>query len=228
MDANTSWIVLSSMALTLGIQHGFDWDHIAIIDAITRTVRQNRFQANIVGLLFSFGHGLVVTLISLIMGTGLMHSHIPVWFEGLGKWVSIAFLFIFGLLNLYDVLRNSSNQGLPGGLKAFLAKKITGEKYSPLMVVGIGAMLAFSFDTLSQIALFSISASLLSGWLFSGILGILFMLGMMISAGINGVLISAIIARADGVSAIVSRGLGLTISAFSLTVGVMSLIEVLG
>jgi len=67
------------------------------------------------------------------------------------------------------------------------------------MVVGIGAMLAFSFDTLSQIALFSISASLLSGWLFSGILGILFYGGHDDICGINGVLISTIIARADGV-----------------------------
>lgn len=227
MDTNTSWIVLASMALTLGIRHGFDLDHLATIDAITRTVRDNLFLSKIVGFLFSLGHGIVVILISLIIGSGLMQSHIPEWLDGFGQGISIMFLSIFGVLNLYNVFQNPSNQTIPAGIKSFLAKKLSTKKYNPMLIVSIGALFAFSFDTFSQIALFSISASLLSGWLFSGILGIFFMLGMMISDGINGLLVSTLIQRADGVSVVVSRGFGLAIGMFSLGIGLMSLFEIL-
>ncbi len=83
MDTNISWILLVSMALTLGISHGFDLDHLAAIDAITRTVRDNRFLSKMVGFLFSLGHGIVVILISLIIGSGLMESHIVQF----GNWL---------------------------------------------------------------------------------------------------------------------------------------------
>ena len=227
MDANTSWIVLVFMALTLGIKHGFDLDHLATIDAITRTVRENRFLSKLVGVLFSLGHGLVVTLISLIIGSGLLKSHIPEWLDGFGQWISIIFLFVFGMLNLYNIFQNPFNQNMPVGIKSFLVKKLNAKKFNPLMIMSIGALFAFSFDTFSQIALFSISASLLSGWLFSGVLGLFFMLGMMVSDGINGLIVSALIQRADKISILVSRGLGLTICLFSLVIGSMSLYEIL-
>jgi len=227
MDASTSWIVLVSMALTLGIKHGFDLDHLATIDAITRTVRENRFLSKLAGVFFSLGHGIIVTLISLIIGSGLLKSHIPEWLDGFGQWISIIFLFVFGMLNLYNVFQNPTNQNTIVGLKSFLVKKLNAKKLNSMMIMSIGALFAFSFDTFSQIALFSISASLLSGWLFSGILGLFFMLGMMISDGINGLIVSALIQRADKISIIVSRGLGLTICLFSLAIGSMSLLEIL-
>jgi len=213
--------------LTLGIKHGFDLDHLATIDAITRTVRENRFLSKLVGVLFSLGHGLVVTLISLIIGSGLLQSHIPEWLDGFGQWISIIFLFVFGMLNLYNIFQNPFNQNMPVGIKSFLVKKLNAKKFNPLMIMSIGALFAFSFDTFSQIALFSISASLLSGWLFSGVLGLFFMLGMMVSDGINGLIVSALIQRADKISILVSRGLGLTICLFSLVIGSMSLYEIL-
>src|SRR3990167_8546639 len=224
----TNWIILVFMALTLGIRHGFDLDHLATIDAITSTVRNNRSLSRIVGFLFSLGHGIVVILISLIIGSGLMQSHIPQWLDGFGKVVSIMFLFIFGVLNLYNIFKNPSKQTLPAGMQSYLAKKLSTKKCSLLQIMSIGALFALSFDTFSQIALFSISASLLSGFLFSGVLGFFFMVGMMITDGLNGLLVSALIRRADKASLIISRGLGLTISLFSLGIGLMGLFEILG
>lgn len=227
MDTNTSWLVLVFMALTLGIRHGFDLDHLATIDAITRIVRENRWLSKIAGFLFSLGHGIVVILISLIIGSGLLQSHIPEWLEGFGQWVSVVFLFVFGGLNLYNVFQNPSNPSLPAGIKSFLAKKLSPKKCNPLLIMSIGALFAFSFDTFSQIALFSISASLLSGLFFSGVLGFFFMLGMMISDGINGLLVSALIQRADRLSMVISRSLGLTICLFSIGIGFLNLFEIL-
>jgi high-affinity nickel-transport protein len=217
-------MVLILIALTLGIRHGFDLDHLATIDALTRTVRENRFLSRMVGFLFSLGHGLVVILVSLIIGSGLVQASVPAWLDGVGKWISIVFLLLFGVLNLYNVFQNPS---LPVGLKSWIAKKLGSNRSHPLGIMAVGALFAFSFDTFSQIALFSLSASLLSGGLFAGVLGFFFMLGMMLSDGINGLLVSTLIQRADRLSLVVSRGLGLTISLFSLGIGALSLLEIL-
>lgn len=226
MDANTSWMILVLMAMTLGIRHGFDLDHLATIDAITRCVRDNHLLSKWVGFLFSLGHGLVVILISLIIGSGFMQSYVPEWLEGFGKAISIFFLILFGLINLYNVFQNPV-EASPMGLRSFLAKRLVAAKYHPSLIIGIGALFALSFDTFSQVALFSISASLLSGWLLSGVLGIFFMLGMMMADGINGLVISALIQRADTMSIAISRGLGLSISLFSLGIGGIGLYEIL-
>lgn len=226
ITANSSWLLMILTAMVLGLRHGLDLDHLATIDAITRTVRDNRILSRMVGFLFSLGHGLVVTLISLIIGGGLIEAHVPQWLDGFGKWISIFFLIVFGLLNLWNVFRNSSPSSMPVGLKSFIAKKIAAKKYNAPLIMMIGMLFAFSFDTFSQIALFSISASLLSGWLFSGILGLFFMLGMMLTDGFNGLFVSTIIQRADRASLVLSRGLGLTISFFSLVIGTLSLIEI--
>lgn len=227
METNLSWILLVSMALTLGISHGFDLDHLAAIDAMTSTVRDNRFLSKIVGFLFSLGHGSVVIFISLMIGSGLMQSHIPEWLDGFGKWISVVLLCIFGTLNLYSVFQNQAHPMLHGGIKSILIKKLSIKTYNPLLIMAIGALFACSFDTFSQVALFSISGTLLSGWLFSGLLGVFFMLGMMISDGINGLLVSVLIQRTDGISIAISRSLGLIISMFSLGVGLTGLFEIL-
>jgi nickel/cobalt transporter (NiCoT) family protein len=225
MNAESSWELMVFMAMTLGIRHGFDLDHLATIDALTRTIRDNRILSKMVGFLFSLGHGLVVIGISLIIGGGLIGSHVPEWLEGFGNWISIIFLVVFGALNLWNVFQPGSSSGLPGGIRTFLVKKISGKRITAPLVMMIGSLFAFSFDTFSQVALFSISASLMSGWVFSGIIGVFFMLGMMISDGLNGLFVSTLVQRADRTSLIVSRSLGLVISLFSLVIGFSGLMK---
>ena len=227
MTENNSMLWMITMALILGVRHGFDLDHLATIDAITRTVRHNQLLSKLVGFLFSLGHGLVVICISFIIGTGLLQSHIPEWFDGLGTWISIIFLLLFGLINIWNVFYNSSPHTLPVGIQSFLANKVVTKKYTPPLIMGIGALFALSFDTISQVALFSLSASLLSGWIFSIILGFFFMLGMMIADGINGLLVSTLIQRADKASQMLSKSLGCIISIFSLTIGCISIWKML-
>lgn len=67
---DSGWFLIST-ALLLGMRHGFDLDHLATIDAITRTVRYKPSLSRMVGFLFSLGHGLVVIIVSLIIGGGL-------------------------------------------------------------------------------------------------------------------------------------------------------------
>ena len=219
-----SAMLLIFMALILGFRHGFDLDHLSTIDSITRTVRDNRYLSKIIGILFSLGHGLVVTSISIIIGSGIMRSQPPLWLDHFGNWVSIFFLFSLGILTLWNVFQRQT-QLASTSLKGLLLRKIIHQRCNPLFIMFIGALFAFSFDTFSQVALFSISASLFSGWLFSGVLGVIFMLGMMISDGVNGLFISKLIQRADKTSLFTSRVVGIAISIFSLTIATLNLIK---
>lgn len=223
---NNSGILLVFMALILGFRHGFDLDHLSTIDSITRTVRDNKYLSKMTGLLFSLGHGSIVTIISIIVGSKIIQSKPPLWLDHFGNLVSIFFLFTFGMITLFNIFQ-PQKQIITTSLKGFILQKIIRPRCNPLFIMFIGALFACSFDTFSQVALFSISASLFSGWLFSGALGVIFMLGMMLSDGFNGLFVSKIIQRADKTSLFTSRLLGLTIAIFSLIVGTLNLIRVI-
>lgn len=218
-------LALIFMTFLLGVRHGFDLDHLATIDAMTRTASHNKRLSKRVGVLFSLGHGLVVTLISAIISSGIMKSQTPQWLESFGSWISILFLMLFGLLNLYNVIKNPLEKTASISLISLFATNMLKKSSSPLFIILVGALFAFSFDTFSQVALFSISASILSGWIFAAILGIVFMLGMMMSDGLNGVLISILIQRAGSMSLFISRFVGIAISLFSLVIGVVALVK---
>lgn len=226
-EASNSWMILLGMSYLLGLRHGLDLDHLATIDAMARAVKDKPFLSKLTGFFFSLGHGLVVILISLIIGSGMVQSQTPLWLDSLGKSVSILFLFVFGLLNLWTIFKNPAEFAVPAGIKSFLARKLKRRISNPFSLMLIGALFAFSFDTFSQVALFSISASVLAGWAFSGILGLFFTVGMMTSDGLNGLLVSTVVQRADTASLALSRGLGAAIALFSLIIGIISLWEIL-
>jgi high-affinity nickel-transport protein len=71
----------------------------------------------------------------------------------------------------------------------------------------------------SQVALFSLTASSMSGWGFSIVLGATFMLGMMTTDGVNGLWVARLLARADRRALVASRVMGLAIAGLSLLVG---------
>lgn len=215
------------MAFFLGVRHGFDLDHLATIDSLTRTVSYHRLLSKLTGFLFSLGHGLVVISISLVIGAGLMPGSIPPWLNGFGEAVSITFLLLFGLLTLWNVFRQPEQSALPTSLKNYVSKRLAHKTFNPVFIVLIGMLFAFSFDTFSQVALFSISATALSGCMFAGVLGVFFMLGMMTSDGLNGLFVSTIIQRANRRSLLFSRFTGLMIASFSLILGTVNGIKLL-
>lgn len=227
MGTEQSWILLILMALMLGIQHGFDLDHLATIDSMTRTVSDNPYLSRRVGFLFSLGHGLIVILISLIIGSGLVQPYVPDWLNGVGNWISIIFLLIFGLANLFNISQLRHDAIVPGRLIYLGLGAMLNKKSGPFAVMMVGALFAFSFDTFSQVSLFSISANLVSGCLFAITLGVVFMLGMMLTDGFNGLFVSSFISRVDKRSVFISRLTGLLIALFSLGIAVMNLIKII-
>jgi len=62
----TDWLSLLILTFVLGMKHGFDADHLATIDGLTRyNARRNPALARYCGTLFSLGHGGVVIVIAL-------------------------------------------------------------------------------------------------------------------------------------------------------------------
>ena len=107
-ETDSVWL-LFCMAFLLGIRHGFDLDHLATIDSITRTLKENARLSKFVGLLFSLGHGLVVIVMCIIIGSGFIQTQSPHWLEACGQWISIVFLLLFYFPDLKIILWMSAN-----------------------------------------------------------------------------------------------------------------------
>ncbi|MCX7180089.1 MAG: nickel transporter [Proteobacteria bacterium] len=210
---------LSLLVFVLGLKHGFDADHLATIDGLTRfNSRANPRLARFCGALFSLGHGAVVIAIALGVSAFAHRWQTPDWLELFGAWVSIGFLAALGLLNIYAVLRADPAQVVHSvGLKGQFVGRLT-KAASPGLVALVGALFALSFDTISQTALFAVTAAQFGDWRDALALGVLFMLGMLVTDGINGLWISRLICRADQIALIASRVMSLVVGGLSLLV----------
>jgi high-affinity nickel-transport protein len=209
--------------LLLGMKHGFDADHLATIDGLTRyNGRHNPRLARFCGTLFSLGHGGVVLLIALAVAFASRAWQVPEWLDGFGTLVSILFLVALGAANLRAVLTAAPHEIVqPVGLKGRWLGGL-GQASNPWLIALVGSLFALSFDTLSQAALFAVIATRFGGWEHSLILGLLFMLGMLFVDGVNGLWISRLIRRADQTALIASRVMGLVVSAVSLLVAALA------
>lgn len=224
----SDWLSMLILTFVLGIKHGFDADHLATIDGLTRyNARARPGLARYCGTLFSLGHGAVVMAIALGVSVLAGRWEVPEWFGTLGAVISIAFLFALGSLNLTAVLAAEPHEMVqPVGLKGRLLGNLRHVSH-PVLVALVGALFALSFDTLSQAAFLALTATQFGGWEHALVLGLLFMLGMLLTDGINGLWIARLIARADQVALIASRVMGLVVSGVSLMVAAFGVAKML-
>src|SRR5579875_1337754 len=181
-------ISLILLVFVLGLRHGLDADHLACIDGLTRyNIRMNSPIARWVGTLFSFGHGLVVTCIAVILGIFMKNFKIPDLVNTVVTWISIVSLFSIGTLNIYNLLRTKSTTAESfqlSGIKGKFLPRIVQETTNPFFVVLIGAIFALAADTVSQTSMWAIAAGNSASY-FPFIMGMIFMLGMMITDTID-------------------------------------------
>jgi nickel/cobalt transporter (NiCoT) family protein len=220
----TEWSALCALVFLLGMRHGFDADHLATIDGLTRlnTLQRKPF-ARYCGLLFSLGHGAVVMAIAAGVGLASERWDAPAWLDAFGAWLSIAFLLVIAIINLRAVLSTAPDQPVAlVGLKGRFLGRLT-QAGSPGGVAAVGALFALSFDTVSQSALFAVTAAQFGGLAHALTLGGLFMLGMLATDGLNGWWIAHLIRRADQRAAIASRVMSLAVSGVSLAVAALGI-----
>ncbi len=219
------WLPLLGLVFALGMKHGFDPDHLATIDGLTRHNAANCRLARWCGFLFSLGHGLVVIAVAIAVGLLASQWSAPSWLEDVGAWISILFLLLLGLLNLAAVLKTAPGQVVrPAGLKGRLLGRLQRTSH-PALIALVGALFALSFDTMSQAALFSLTARGIGGWQYAMLLGFAFMAGMMVTDGVNGLWISRLLRRSDQAACIASRVMGLTVASLSLLVAGFGIVK---
>lgn len=220
MDAGSlphDFIALAMVALLLGVRHGFDADHLAAIDALTRHNASARPRlARLAGVLFSLGHGAVVVGVALAVSTFAGQWRPPLWLTSFGVWMSVAMLTALGLLNIAAALRAPAHQSTPvaGWRSGVFARLLRAG--SPLTVLGIGGLFALSFDTVSHATLFAVAAGRLGGWQSALLLALLFVTGMLVTDGINGWWIARLVRRSDQTARIASRVMALAVGGVSL------------
>jgi high-affinity nickel-transport protein len=223
-DLPSDWTALCAVVFLLGMRHGFDADHLAAIDGLTRlNSRRQRWWACGCGALFSLGHGTVVIGVAATVGLLSTRWAPPAWLDAFGAWVSVGFLLLIGVANLRAVLVSAPGHVVAlVGLKAPWLQRLAPGR-GPLGPAAVGALFALSFDTLSQSALFALTAARFGALAHALALGGLFVLGMLMADALNGWWIARLMARADQIAALASRIMSLAVSGVSLLVAALGL-----
>ena len=167
----TDAFALAALVFFFGVRHGFDPDHLVAIDGLSRSGGKWS------GLFFSLGHGVVVTLIGIVVALFAADWQAPVWLEQPGVCISVGVLAVLGVANLMA--------SRPVGLRNHWWRDRLSRASHPVMIAVIGAAFALSFDTISHALLFSLTGATMAGWMFAGALGVLFTAGMALTDTLN-------------------------------------------
>ena len=125
---------LLALALALGLRHGVDPDHLAVIDGLSR-LRPSRWN----GVFFALGHGFLVTLIAVGVG-GLLARYL----EPYAPWL----LILLGGISIWRLLCPAMHRH-----RSFF--RIAGT--SPLL---LGIFFGAGFETASQLSALVLAADL--------------------------------------------------------------------
>ncbi|AMO19693.1 NAD+ synthetase [Flavobacterium columnare] len=182
--------------LILGLRHGLDPDHIAVIDNYTYRLHENKNTwSRWVGTLFTLGHGVMVTLIALILSYLKNNFQVPIWVDWVLNWLPMFLLLLMGIGNINSLIYSRKNNSW--SLKKYLIPKFLDKKVSPITVFITGIVFGFIFDTSSQIAAFGLAISGTNHWLFSVIGGIVFSIGLIFTGTIDSYLLSKLLKTFD-------------------------------
>jgi high-affinity nickel-transport protein len=164
----------------LGMRHGLDPDHVAVIDNLTFRLagRQSRL-APWVGALFAAGHSLSVAAVAIGVSLVAPRLSFPAWVGQGVDWLLIALLVLVGCLNLRALLR--ADDYAPIGWRQGLAPKRLLATASPAGIFGIGVVFGLVFDTASQAAAWGLAASTTAGTVGVAITILTFAAGMILT-----------------------------------------------
>lgn len=196
---NFDIVSASGLALmfVLGLRHGFDPDHIAMIDSIAyRALETRPAMAPWTGTWFALGHGLTVTVIAVIFGAMADTMHLPDALGALLEWLPIALLILVGTLNVRS-LRKPGPYAAIGWKTRFVPQRLRNSSH-PLAIFLIGIVFALVFDTATQAAAWGYAASAHSGIAMALLVGLVFTAGMVITDTLDGRLMVRMLRHLSG------------------------------
>ena len=169
------------LAYTLGLRHAFDADHIAAIDNVTRKLMQEGKRPVAAGLFFSLGHSTIVVGLSVAIAltTATVQNEFGLFkiIGGvIGTLMSAFFLCVIAaanilvLISVYRVFQTVRSSGrlvedeldLLLGNRGFLARifrrlfRLIDHSWQ---MYPLGLLLGLGFDTATEVALLSMSAT---------------------------------------------------------------------
>ncbi|HEY3943216.1 MAG TPA: HoxN/HupN/NixA family nickel/cobalt transporter [Acidimicrobiales bacterium] len=202
------------LALTLGMRHAFDADHISAIDNTTRKLMAEGKRPMSVGFFFSLGHSTVVLVLAVLLNFGIralddqlkdgrstLHSVTGI----VGTSVSGTFLYLIAALNVIvlvsivkafgdlragqfdedELERQLQQRGLMNRFFGPVARRVD----TPWKMYPVGMLFGLGFDTATEVALLVLSGTAVSSGLpFWAILclPILFAAGMSLFDTLDG------------------------------------------
>ncbi|MDO8299262.1 hypothetical protein [Lacisediminimonas sp.] len=198
MGLSTEWAAHAGLLLmfALGLRHGLDPDHIACIDSLTwRSIESGGGLARWVGTLFALGHGLVVTLVAVLLGQLAVSVPIPPGIATIFDWLPTLLLVAVGVLNLRELLSPGRHYQVRGWISGLIPGRLR-QRSGPLGVVLVGMLFAVVFDTATQASMWAYATTVQGGSMAAMVAGLAFTLGMAMTDTIDGRLLCGAARRA--------------------------------
>lgn len=161
------------LMLALGVRHGVDPEHIAIVNAVTlRAAERRRPWPAACGLWFALGHGLVITVVAMAV-VGLFDAvHMPAWVRAVGIWLPAAILLAVAVANQRELLCVRRDYR-PASIKRRLLPRFLRDASSAPAVFLIGMLFAPFVDPASQAAVWGYVVGSGASFAWVALLGLL-------------------------------------------------------
>jgi high-affinity nickel-transport protein len=180
------------LGLVLGLRHGLDPDHVAVIDNITfRLLRRRSPLASWVGTLFAGGHSLSVAAVAIGVSLAAIHLPLPDWIGAGVDWMIIVLLLLVGALNLRALLRRGDYAPL-GWRQGFLPRRLMATDH-PAGIFAVGILFGLVFDTASQVAAWSLATASKGGTLGVAVIAAMFAIGMILTDSVDSIIVARLL-----------------------------------
>lgn len=201
----------------LGLRHGADPDHLAIIDNMTRNAYERHPRwSRYVGTLFAGGHSIMVLTIAAVIG--LLGEHLATQariIETAGTWVSLLILVLVAVLNIMQLRANGD---ITGSFRTRMLPAALRSHTHVLVALPVGILFGIGFETSSQLAAYAVAFTSGAGMLGAITIGFAFCAGIICTDTLDSILVHRFLAR-SAASLLRAKRLWLTtVTTFALVV----------
>jgi high-affinity nickel-transport protein len=228
MESNMLSASALGLIFILGLRHGLDPDHVAVIDNITfRAADERPSLAPWTGTLFALGHSSSVAAVALTVSLFTRGLAFPPAVSIALDCAVIALLLLVGTLNLRALMRPADYR--PVGWRSRLVPKRFRESSRPGGVVLTGVIFGLVFDTATQAAAWGAAASATGGIAGAAMVALAFGAGMILVDTADSWTVARLLRRGRerGVVARYRRGVGWLIVALSFGTAAYGLVGML-